>query len=319
MDSPNLSISNFKIFIRKFLIPFLVITLFIAWIFTLGFEKTVILNPYEPDTYKVNRILKEDNLEEIPLFGSSRMAKGLIPDSLGKNYYNYGLTGVQDDISLFFLREELKKNKKRPIVLNYDIDGFNYFLGEYSKFLYNINNPDVSKVMAVYGYDKIYYHIPFIKYFGSYQTFLSDYIRGFLVQHKLSSEKVYQDKGYAITLTKGGEEELKKDIQIRLNTHQSFYSNPSLVREFINLSQSHPDRKIIVLIAPYHPSYFKSFIGQDSAYRFLDQLRKLKNVRVFDFSKSPYSDDYFKDTLHLNYKGAKRFTHEFKDSLKNLL
>lgn len=316
MDNQNLSTSNFRIFLKKFIIPFLAMVIPIGYLFNYWFEKSIIMSPYIADAYKVNRIIHEENKDEIPLLGSSRMSQGLIPDSLGKNYFNYGMTGIQDDIVLFFLKEELKKNKKSPIIINYDLDGLNYFMGEYSKFLYNINEPEVIQVLDHYNLNKFYYHIPFIKYFGSYQTFIDDHVRRYLIDRKYSKQTYYKNKGYFGVKPQDAEQELKKDIPMRLNTHQRVFSDPVLLKKFDDLMKTYGNRKIILVVTPCHYSYIKSFTHLDSAYAFLNEFRKYKNVRVFDFSKSPYSDDYFKDTMHLNYKGAQRLSHELKDSLK---
>jgi len=51
---------------------------------------------------------------------------------------------------------------------------------------------------------------------------------------------------------------------------------------------------------------------------YLNDIAKLNNVSVFDFSHVDYPDSLFMNTTHLNYYGAKRFTNELKDSIRKI-
>ncbi len=61
---------------------------------------------------KLQRLINENHNDEIPIFGSSRAEKGYLPDSLGDNFYNYGLPNQSFDVTAFLLQFELQKNKQ---------------------------------------------------------------------------------------------------------------------------------------------------------------------------------------------------------------
>src|SRR6185437_1473174 len=122
MPERNLSISSFKRFLLRILLPFAGIISLAGLVFTYVFEQKIILNSQIVGAFKVNRIMKETHPDEIPIFGSSRAEGGFIPDSLGSNYFTYGLSGSKYDVTLFFLEEECKKKKNNPwILLNVDL------------------------------------------------------------------------------------------------------------------------------------------------------------------------------------------------------
>ena len=127
MHTENSSISNFKKYVLKILLPVLLIVGVMATAFCFLFEKNIILANENCGAYKVNRIINLNNPNEIPILGSSRAEASFIPEILGVNYFNYGLEGTQENVMLFFIREECKKkSKKSPfIILNIDLDGIN--------------------------------------------------------------------------------------------------------------------------------------------------------------------------------------------------
>ena len=62
----------------------------------------------------------------------------------------------------------------------------------------------------------------------------------------------------------------------------------------------------------------KSYKGLENEKRYqycVKQLNENKNCRFIDFLKSNLNDEDFGDDEHLNYKGARKFTQVFRDSL----
>ena len=93
MKEENLSISNFKIFFKKIILPFLLIFTLLGAMVNYFFQKKVVLGSEISGAYKVNRIINETNQNEIPFLGSSRAEGTFIPDSLVKLGFNYGMVG----------------------------------------------------------------------------------------------------------------------------------------------------------------------------------------------------------------------------------
>jgi hypothetical protein len=311
MSQTNSSTSSFKLFLVKVLLPFLLSLIIAGYLFGLFFEKKVILNSNICGAYKVNRIIKETHPEEIPIFGSSRAEGGYIPDMLGTNYFNYGLDGTGSSVMLFFLKEECKKKKKSPlIILNFDLSGFDHPLGDISNYIYNAGYTPVKDLLGK-NY-KSSFSIPFIKYYGQYETYLKYYLN-----NRLNLTK-YTNKGASIEKNKMTSKRFNELVEQRKNSIAGFAQDTALKNEYLRIIAENPQRLFVFVVAPYHPSYFDGFKNLPEADFFLQKLREEKNVRVFDFSREVYADSLFINTTHVNYSGALRFNKDLKDSIAKL-
>ena len=312
MHKENSSISNFKKYVLTILFPVLLIVGIMAAAFNFLFEKNIILSNENGGAYKINRIINLNDPFEIPIIGSSRAEASFVPEILGVNYFNYGLEGTQENVMLFFINEECKKkNKKSPIIIaNIDLDGINIKTGDMANYLYNSDDESVRKLMG----DKyeFQYAIPFVKYGGQFENYFRNYLN-----NKMQLTK-YSKKGAFIDKTVLPQKLIDALIEYR-KTHQDvFLHEDNLKKDFFNSLNLNKDRFFVFVVPPYHSCYFTNYKNPGDAKAFLDELRSLSNVRVFDFSGVKYPDSLFINTTHLNYNGALRFTNEFKDSLNTL-
>jgi hypothetical protein len=308
MQEQSSSISNFRRFLIRIVLPLILIIGAAAAVFDHFFEKEVILKNDIGGAYKVNRILKEIHPEEIPIFGSSRAQGGYIPDSLGSDYFNYGIYGTCFDVTLFFLEEECKKTKQRPwIITNIDLFGFIYGLGDISSFVYSANEPAVKQLLRNDYHE--YYSIPFLKYYGVFENYFRLHL-----SNKTELSKL-KNKGALIEKDRIAKKEFDRLVSERTGTRTEFIADTTLTKRLFTLIASHPDRIFIFCIAPYHRSYFEKFSNIPEAYVFLDRLRSYSNVKILDFGRMPLPDDMFFNTTHVNYRGAILFNEQLKDSL----
>jgi len=312
MQNPISSISNFKKFLKKILLPYFLLSVLIGFVFNLFFEKNIILGSYSSGAYKINRIINSNNKNEIAFFGSSRAERSFIPDSLVKDGFNYGMVGTAADVLMFCLREECKKkNKTVPIVFAFDLNGLNYGVGDISNFLYNSDYPPIRKLL---GTDyKYIYNVPFLKYYGHFEIYTKYYLNNIISLTKLNN------KGGAIEkneLTKANFDEL---VKLRLAGNTEFHNDPKLLADFLNIVDENKNRKFILVAPPYHRSVFAGFTNLNKAEEFLNSLKLHKNIVVLDFSQLPYPDKYFFDTSHLNLAGAVEFNHLLRDSLAHYI
>ncbi len=258
--------------------------------------------------YKVNRMITETHLDEIAIIGSSRAEGGFIPDSLGSHYFNYGLSGSKYDVALFFLSEECKKKKNNPwVLINLDLDGIIRSLGDIANYIPNAGYPPAHKLIR--NEYKSYYSIPVVKYYGLYESYLRDYLN-----NKIQLTK-FTNKGAAIEKKVLTDKQFNELVEQRRNSATSFEQNDTLVHQMDELINSHPEKKFIFVISPYHNSFFEQYTNPDVVERFMAHLRSLNNVYVFDFGKMPLPDSLFFNTSHLNYKGAVAFNRILRDSL----
>lgn len=310
MHQESSSISSFKKFAWKLLLPVLLITGGVSLVFCYWFENKIILGNTSCGAYKINRILTSYNKNEIPIIGSSRAETSFIPELLGTNFFNYGLEGTQENVMLFFIEQECKKQgKTTPVIANIDLDGINTKSGDLLNYLYNSKDPEVKKLIDNY---QTYYSIPYIKYLGQFENYFRYYLNNRTQLTKYAKDGAFIEK---IVLPKKMLDDL---IEFRRTHQDEFKNEEDLKSRFFETLRKYNNRSFIFVVPPYHSCYFSNYRNPEDAKAFLNELKSLSNVRVFDFSGVIYPDSLFINTTHLNYNGAMRFTKEFKDSLSTL-
>jgi hypothetical protein len=304
----NSSISNFKRSCYRLLLPSLAAIVLLCYVLNYVFERVIIGGSEMSGAYKVNRIINKTDPREIPIFGSSRAEGSYIPDSIGSNVFDYGISGTQDDIWLFFLQKELKKQKTTPIIINLDLEGLNAEKGDAGYWLYNADNPDVRRII---GNDwKPYYSFPLVKYFGKIEYYVADYLNT-----KKQVTKVVT-KGASLERNEISDAAFKELVDARLKAGETFRNDTGIFRHMLQVLQTVKNRNIYFVIAPYHPSYQRSHVNTKQANEFIAYLRTIPNVKVLYYATMPLPDNCFMNTTHVNYKGAQVFSSQLKKDLK---
>lgn len=289
------------------LLPAVLILAIAGMAFNYFFEQQVILKSQICGAYKVNRIISETHQNEIPILGSSRAEGGFIPDSLGPNYFNYGLSGSKYDVTLFFLEEECKKKKNTPwIILNLDLDGLSYGLGDVANYIPNSGYEPIRQLLGS-GYQS-FFNIPLIRYYGRFEAYFRDYLNNRIQLTK------FTNKGASIEKNVLTQEQFQLLVEQRRNAPTAFATDSALLQKLQHLLSSHPTRQFVFVVSPYHSSFFVKYMPQGAEY-FFSRLSQFPNVHVLDFSRLPLSDDKFMNTSHLNLSGAIIFNHILRDSL----
>jgi|TARA_B110000467_G_scaffold163324_1_gene189010 hypothetical protein len=301
MEKQNLYIFNFSIFLLKII----TITMIIGFAFNFAFEKLVIFESQINGASKVNRILSKTEKNEIPIFGSSRAEGNFVPSIIeGENCFNYGISGTQANIWLFFLEQELKKQKHTPIIINFDLGGLNYSDGNIGNYIPNWSS--TKNILTNKG--EFYYEIPFIKYYGQYERYFK-----FYMNEKINLTKV-TDNGGSFEKNKLTTSKFNELVHKRENTKSSFKLNKQLSAKFNKLITS-TSRSIVLVVSPYHVSYFNQFENIEMANKYLSSLSERENIRIIDLRNYIIDDNMFLDTSHLNYEGAIKFTRRMKEEL----
>lgn len=309
MPQANSSISNFKRFFFKMLLPLLLIVGGMSYGFTYFFERKVILGSEICGAYKVNRMLKETHPEEIPILGSSRAEGTFDPELLGPNYFNYGMSGTQEDVMLMMMAAECKKTGKRSpmILLNFDLDGINSYTGDLANYLYNSDDPSVG--MLMHDHFRHYHHVPVVKYYGFFELYTKYYLNGRLQLTKHIS------RGAALEKNAVPPAKFQELVREREQASMTFRNAPVLTDAFLHVLNTHPERFFVFVISPNHASFYVKYKNPQDAQAFLDQLDALPNAEVLDFSRVNYPDSFYVNTTHINYAGAQVFNRALRDSL----
>ncbi|WP_283642093.1 hypothetical protein [Croceibacter atlanticus] len=302
MEKQNLYIFNFSVFLLKTVI----IVAVAGFSFSFAFEKSIIFNSQISGASKVNRILTKTIVDEVPIFGSSRADGSYVPSIIfEKKSHNYGISGGQANIWLFFLEQELKKEKNTPILINFDLGGFNYSDGDIGNYIPNWN--DTKDILVEDG--EFYFNVPFIKYFGKYESYFKLFIN-----EKFNLTKI-TDNGGSFEKNKLTKYNFDKLVEKRKNTVSSFTKNNRLLSKFNQLINT-TNRTIILVVSPYHSSYFNKFKNINEVDNYLSNLSKKNNIKVIDLRNFIKNDSLFLNTSHLNYDGAVKFSQKLKEELK---
>ena len=303
----NSSTSNFRKFLYCYLLPYLTLMLILISILGIFMEKEIILGSSSNGAYKINTIINSIDPHEVPIIGSSRAQGSLIPDSLGDQVFNYGMDGTGMNIHLFILQQELKKHKTTPIILNIDMRGIGYGNGDLSYFLYNSSNSELENATGITF--PLVRKIPFIKYYGFFENYFAAYLT-----EKINFTKV-SNKGGSFEINQRDSLNFQKNIRERLENPEKFEEDEKLTHQFETLLKENGARKIYLVISPYHKTYLQSYIGLQDFNKFLEKFKQFPNISVLDFSNLDLPDSCFFNTSHLNYIGAKRFSHLLKQRI----
>ena len=299
----HLYISNFKRFV---LLNFLIIV-FIGLIIDFLFYNLIILKTDSLPAYKYYKMLNEYNEHEIPILGSSRALGSYVPSLINQDAFNYGMDGSGFSSILFMLDEELKKDKKSNIIINLDFNNM------------NLDKESAYKIIPIYNEAKelipsknFLYTIPFVRFFGNYMYYVRFHLRT-----KVDITKIH-DKGGLFEIQKKSKVQFLKDVAKRKQDSISFNINKNSINLLTNLILK-TEREIWFIVAPYHTS-FLSMLSNNTKKEielFVQLLERFDNVKILDYSTLfNKNEDYFFDTTHITYEGAKVFSKIIKNRLK---
>jgi hypothetical protein len=306
----NSSISNFKSFLLRFSLPTITLVVFVLIFTNKLFENYIILNSNISGAYKVNKLITKTDQFEIPIFGSSRAEGSYIPDLIGNNIFNYGMSSTQEDVTIALLMIEVNKKKNTPIIINFDLDGVNSNIGDISNYLYNSNNKIIENLIR----NKLepFQMFFLLKYFGNYEFYFKNYLNS-----KYNFTK-FTNKGASVEKNILTQKSFNDLVLLRRSTVTNFNNDPSILKRLFEIISKNKNRKFIFVIAPYHKSYFHNFNSFVKFDKFVSMLKMHKNIYIVDFKNQVYQDSLFINTTHLNYQGAVKFSLALKDSLIKL-
>lgn len=299
-------LAGFRPFAWRFLIPLGVSFGVLAVLGTRVLARNIILPNQIAGPYKVDRMERPEESDEIPALGSSRMLGGIVPSVLAPQVFNYGLNGLGTEGLLFFLEAEMSHARATPVILNIDPWGLSEGYGDVGNYLLNLNSSRVQRllkrdlpwkaripVLALYGH--------FLKYVGSYINF------------RLGATKVI-DRGGAFEKNRFTPARFQQYVRQREAERFALHAPPRMARR-LRACIAATRRMIVVVLAPCHRSLHEKFESDRAYESFLNELRQFPNVVIVDRTRMFDDDRYFMDTAHVTDEGARLYTASVRDEL----
>jgi flavodoxin len=267
------------------------------------------------ESNKIYRLAYESHPNEIPIFGSSRVEKGYYCDAINSNCYNYGFPNQSFDVTALLLKLELEEPKNTPLIIDVHHDFFKH--DAFANINLNTYLPFVSKNKNITGFLesnnrlKPYHYMPGTRYFGAYTAYIEP-----IAEHKLGLGRAHYIKGGVYDTKAGNTLSISKRIDSRLEKDLHFDVIAEKNNQLEQLIKSHPNRKFVFVVSPYHWSAKSTVNNFDEMINYFSAFeQQFSNVAFIYFSTDEYPDTLFKDTVHLNEAGAKKFSAELKKQL----
>jgi hypothetical protein len=230
------------------------------------------------------------------------------------------MPGASLDETVALLQIECKKQKQTPIVLDLAHQGLittskraasmsqpEILAGKAElatmapmKYVPFVWRPEIRQMLDRLGLMERRYWVPGLRYIGDYDFYLNDCL------YRLPVRTVK----FPISLDEA--------IRKRLEAGFGFCSFSDQDRLLYDVIRSAPQRTFVLVVSPVHPSCFANFKDPEGFARYLDKLRSFPNVVVLDWGRMELADDCFRDTTHLNYKGALEFSRRLADRLRTI-
>lgn len=265
---------------------------------------------------KIQRLFNETHDTEIPIYGSSRAEKAYYCDSLGSNFYNYGMPSASFNVIELLLKPELQKHKTTPIIIDVHHDFFQHDAYDdinIATYIPFINTDDTIKdFLKANNRYKNYQQIPGMRYFGFY----TEYLRP-VIESQNKSENTLYLKGGVYDTKLSSTKFLQKRISLRESKKLHFEIDPEANKRLLEMIENHPERKFVFVVSPYHSSAKKTITNFEEMLTYFNYLEKeFKNVVFIYIDSAGYNDELWKDTIHLNILGAKKFSSALRIELQ---
>jgi hypothetical protein len=296
--------------VARFVAPWLAFTVVMA----LGldaFVARVVIPKSAGPAARVAHLLQTRDVEEVGIFGSSRAEANFVPSLLGSHVWDYGLSGAEFDATEALLEVELAKPKTSPVIVNFDPEFFDAAgIGDVSAFVPFCSEPRLERLVRDAGKFEPRYRVPGARFYGEYDNYARYFFSAF------STLTAQFDHGAHLELGLLSPERFRAVVEQRRASRGVFRIDATKEARFRAMLRSHAERRIVLVLGPYHPSYYESFADMPRVLDWLAQLeREHPNVATISFDGRGLDDASFYDTAHLNAAGARAFSTELRGRL----
>ncbi len=257
---------------------------------------------------KVHRMFTEEHPGEVPILGSSRADGSYVPELIHPAAWNYGIEETGYEVTRMMLERELAKPDRGPVIINFDHSFFQPYKPNIAHFIPEVRQPAVA---ACFSHRLHWYnHVPTVRYFGV----TDEYLKAFLSKY---ASGTVQSRGGIFTKNIISAAELAQMTGMRAASPHAWAPRPGQEQAWLDLLAS-TTRTMVVVVAPYHPSYLRTDTNPAAVQHYLHRMDALPNVQVIDLSAMPLPDSCFQNTTHVNWAGAVRFSKELRTRLNGL-
>lgn len=246
--------------------------------------------------------------EDILIFGSSRAIHHYNPqiltDSLGMSCYNCGQDG--NGIVLFYGLWQMIKERYHPKMIIYDVStSFDLYEGESNtKYLgwlrMDYDRPGVKQIFAAIDPTEKYKMMSMLyRYNSKFMQNITDYVH-----------PIFGIEGNGFLPLKGEMDTLKiRDNHEELVVEQIDSIKIRFIKKLID------ETKDVELVFVASPSWYEPNGDEYKPIREICEQRKVKFIDFSSNEKYIHQNEWFKDGLHLNARGADEFTRDLISSL----
>lgn len=272
------------------------------------FTRDIILRSAASDSGRIQHLFLP-NSNEIPVFGTSRV-HGL---DLGTNAFNYAMDGTSFAATDVLMQIELAKPKTTPLIVELQFQDSGS-LGDQGKFIPFATDPRFRQLLLRFHAWEWRYLVPGIRYFGYYDWFLKDYLNEHAHVTKVT-------RGFVEFLHAAPFDQTKFDefVHARLQMTNGFIPDEELNRRLVAQIKAHPQRLFFLVATPMHSSCYAHFLNNDKLEEFKAMLAAFPNVVVIDWSRMPYPDEAFVDTLHMRRVETAELSRKLRDKISQIL
>lgn len=287
-----------KRFVRYALTLFVAV---VAMVLTVDYLNVrLICSSFGNSAYKMKRLYENPEPDEIAIVGSSRAEGNFVPSVISERCFDYGVAGMSMHEVLPILDVLRGRPTEAPVIVNLDPWG-------------NFGHRIVADYRLAPQSGRLSFgeRMPGIRFFGALRKNLVA-----MIDARRSVTRVI-DKGASLLKVSRTESEWRAinskmvDLEFRCDVDDQ--------QRLITALKSFSPRRVCVVVCPCSASWMAHFLGRRELGEFLNRIKALANVKVYDYYGSPeFSDADFSDPTHFNIIGAQKFSALLKSEIAEL-
>jgi hypothetical protein len=254
---------------------------------------------------------------EAVVLGSSHALRDVIAEDLSYNTINLANVSQTINIDILWLKEAVKRQKLKFIILNYSIPTLTGDL-ESGISSWRFKNYNIyTSIRLDYSAKNNF------EFLNGIQKYNFHTISNHLFQHN-DLKKEYLEKGsFPLDVhTNHFEEDALKASKRHIFNTQYVDRNKNILKQIIELSKEN-NFKVVLVTPPAHKSYrelIPSNINNELFSLLNDSDTQNSHVYWFNYyDNNNFNDTHFADSNHLNLKGAKQFTNKIDFFLNEIV